>query len=363
MFNPSRLTLARQRRGMTKKLLADRVGVTDRMISFYEDGDKAPSDETLRNIAEVLRFPVEFFHDEHADEPSFETASFRAPRSLTSGERDTAYATGTLAILVSRWIESRFILPKPNVPSMRGFGEPEAAAQALRVEWRLGERPIQNMIHVLEANGVRVFSLPPDSRKVDAFSVWQRDVPFVFINTSKTGERIRFDAAHELGHLVLHQHGERIGRVAEMEADRFASAFLMPRASVLAHGPNNPTLGVLSKHKARWGVSAAALAHRLHDLKLSSAWNYRGLCIELAKQGWDNEPAPALPRETSQALSKVLAALRADGVQHSTIARELNIKTEEVSCMTFNLPIMPIDSGSIRREPQKSAAKLTLVTN
>lgn len=340
----SRLTLARKRRERTKKSLANAIGVTDRMISFYEAGTKAPSIETLDKIAEVLNFPVEFFSGEELEEPSLESASFRALRSMTSGQRDAAYAAGTLAIYLSKWIEHEFILPEPDLPTLRGFESLESAAQALRTEWRLGERPIGNMIDLLEAHGVRVFSLPTDSKKVDAFSVWQAQIPFVFVNTSKSGERIRFDCAHELAHLTLHRHGKASGRIAEYEADRFGSAFLMPRGSVLANVPRNPSLHAVISKKRRWGVSASALSHRLHDVGLSSDWNYRSLCIELAQQGWDKEPEP-MPKESSQALSKVLATLRSEGVRVPGIARELDLPVDEVNSLMFGLAMVAMEGG------------------
>ncbi|MET9565773.1 ImmA/IrrE family metallo-endopeptidase [Streptomyces tauricus] len=74
----------------------------------------------------------------------------------------------------------------------------------VRTRWDLGQAPAPNMVHLLEAHGVRVFSLPPDSLEVDAFAVWRSGVPFVFLHTLKTVERARFFAAHELGHLVMH---------------------------------------------------------------------------------------------------------------------------------------------------------------
>jgi len=57
-----------------------------------------------------------------------------------------------------------------------------------------------------------------------------------FLNTLKQSERGRFDAGHELGHLVLHQHGSpNGGQEIERAANDFAAAFLMPRSSVLAY--------------------------------------------------------------------------------------------------------------------------------
>jgi Zn-dependent peptidase ImmA (M78 family)/DNA-binding XRE family transcriptional regulator len=362
-LTPSRLTIARKRREYTKKRLADAIGITDRMVSFYEAGTKAPSSEALVRLANVLRFPVEFFSGDDLEEPALESATFRALRSMTSMQRDAAYAAGTLAIQLSKWIEERFILPEPSVPSLRGFLTPESAAEALRLEWRLGERSIENAIHLLEAHGVRVFSLPTDSKKVDAFSVWQGQTPYLFVNTSKTGERVRFDVAHELGHLTLHRHGKPSGRIAEYEADRFASAFLMPRSSVLARVPRNPPLRILVAKKREWGVAASALAHRLHEVGLATDWSYRSLCIELAKQGWDKEPGEPIAKEGSQVLSKVLTALRAEGLEYSSIARALHLFTDELNALMFGLVIVAVDGGrqTISSNRAKSLGQLHLV--
>jgi hypothetical protein len=67
---------------------------------------------------------------------------------------------------------------------------------------------------LLEARGIRVFSLTEPCFELNAFSHWVAVTPFVFLNTMKTAESSRFDAAHELGHLVLHRHGAPQGRVA-----------------------------------------------------------------------------------------------------------------------------------------------------
>ncbi len=88
----------------------------------------------------------------------------------------------------------------------------------------------------------------------------------MFLNLQKTAEHGRFDAAHELGHLVLHRHGSPGGREAEREAHAFASAFLMPEASVIARAPRFATIDQLEKLKRIWGVSVAALNHRLHTI-------------------------------------------------------------------------------------------------
>ncbi|WP_234014515.1 ImmA/IrrE family metallo-endopeptidase [Cronobacter dublinensis] len=90
-----------------------------------------------------------------------------------------------------------------------------------------------------------MFSLAENCIEVDAFSFWVDEKPFVLLNTMKIPERSRFDAAHKLGHLVLHKHSSNNGRQAELDTDRFASAFLMPERSVLATVLRMPSLDLL----------------------------------------------------------------------------------------------------------------------
>lgn len=343
MFTPSRLTLARKRRGLMKNRLAAFVGVTVRSISAYESGDAEPSDTTIDALSKVLRFPREFFSAPDVDEPVPQSASFRALTNMTASQRDAALAAGALAIELNRWIDERFKLPTPDVPDLRGYS-PEAAADALRSRWGLGERPIGNMVHLLEAKGVRVYSLAEQCHEVDAFSMW-RSEGFVFLNTLKSAEHGRFDAAHELGHLVLHRHGGPRGREAEHEANQFASAFLMPRASVLAGAPPFVTVDGLVELKPAWTVSVAALAHRLHAVGVVTEWHYRSLCIEIAQRGYRKSEPRGVPRETSQVFKKVFEALREEGVSKGDVARQLLMHVADLDALVFGLVMTQLQGG------------------
>lgn len=357
-FNPARLTLARRRRGLTKTKLADLLGVEVRSITGYESDEYKPDRERLMQLAEKLHFPVRFFFGDDLDEILPDIVSFRSMSKMTAGQRDTALGAGAIALMLTKWIEAKFDLPRAALPDLSQEASPEAAADTLRRMWGLGELPIKNMIHLLEAKGVRVFSLSIDTTQVDAFSVWSAETPFVFLNTVKSCERSRFDAAHELGHLVLHRHAGPRGQEVEREANAFASAFLMPRASVLANAPRMATVDQLIRFKPYWTVSVAALAYRLHDVALVSDWHYRTLCIEIAKRGYREQEPNEAPRETSQMLAKIFAALREEGVIKSDIAAELNVHTDELDQLVFGLtltalnPKNPVFVGSNRKRAQ-----------
>lgn len=338
-FNPNRLSLARRRRGLTKTKLAELVGVEVRSITGYESGEFRPERERLQLLADKLHFPVKFFVGDDAQEITPDAVSFRSMSKMTAGQRDSALGAGAVALMLNQWIEQRFELPVASLPDLSQEPSPTAAAVALRRIWGLGELPIKNMVHLLEARGVRVFSLSLDTAHVDAYSMWYSSTPFVFLNTMKSCERSRFDAAHELGHLVMHRHAGPKARAAEREANEFASAFLMPEGSVLANAPVMPTVDLLIKHKVFWTVSVAALAYRLKDLRLVNEWHYRSLCIEIAQRGYQKSEPNEAPRETSQVFQKVFAALREDGLTRSDIAAALSVHVNELDELVFGLAL------------------------
>ena len=360
MFHPSRLRVARKRRSLNKTRLAELIGVDLRTVTGYERGEYEPGPDTMAHIVRVLGFPAGFFDGDALHEPSPATASFRSMARMSASNREAALASGAIAFLLNDWIETRFDLPAPSLPDLREE-DPETAAITLRQQWGLGERPIKNMVHLLESKGVRVFSMAEDTTEVDAFSLWRETTPFVFLNTLKSAERGRFDAAHELGHLVLHRHAGPQGKEVEREADRFASAFLMPRGSVLAHAPVMPTLESLIRLKQLWIVSVASLAYRLNDLGVLSEWHYRSLFIEMGQRGYrTNEPQGA-QREMSQILSKIFAALRDEDVTKDDVAYQLHIEAEELDKLVFGLILISLRGGGTNNGIKTSKAPLRLV--
>lgn len=337
-FNPKRLELARRRRGMSKRGLAEASGLSVRTISYHEDenSDHEPSDETLDALCRALRFPPSFFYRQTPEPLPEGAVSFRALSRMTAAQRDRALGGGELAIELNSWIEGEFVLPDPDVPDLRHEKTPEDAAIRLRSHWSLGDKPIPNMVHLLESRGVRMFSLAENCGSVDAFSFWRAGTAFIFLNGFKSSERSRFDAAHELGHLAMHGHGSPSGRKAEHEADQFAAAFLMPRSNIVAHKPNLHSLPGLISAKERWGVSVGALARRMNEVGVLSDWHYRQICIDISQHGFRKMEPNEMPRETSQILQKVLTTLWNEKVSPAKLAERLGWPQEELEALTFN---------------------------
>ena len=336
-FNPNRLEIARKRRKLTKKSLAESLGVSQQTINRWSLSQKEePRHESLVLLSNLLEFPIEFFFGQDIQEPEKQTTSFRSQKSMSATVRDAALAAGAIGFSIYDWVEKLFDLPKCEIPDLSNY-EPEIAARVLRQEWNLGEKPISNMIHLLESKGVRVFSLAENTIKVNAYSLWKNGTPFVFLNTIKSAECSRMDAAHELGHLVLHQDCKMSGREAEDQANNFGASFLLPKSDVIAHIPRVRHINELIQLKHRWKVSLAALNYRLHKIGIISDWKNRDFCIEIATRGFNKiEPRPS-ERETSILWKKVIQMLWSDGKTHEDIASELNLPVSEVTELIFGI--------------------------
>ena len=351
MFNPSRLRVARQRLGLTRTGLAETSGVSLRSLTNYETGKLTPSDETLHRLSTALSVPIPFFMREDIDVIPTEAASFRKLSKTTATTRDAVLTNASLAVEFFAVIESKFKLPTPSIPTLEQL-TPEQAADLVRHRWNLADRPISNMVHLVESKGVRVSSLPHDHSEVDAFCFVRDGIPFVFLNTSKSAERQRFDAAHELGHLVLHQDGKTTGRTAEDQANEFASAFLMPKAAILASIRNVYSIDHLIKIKANWRVSLSALTVRLHRLHLLTDWRYRDFCIQIRTRYRDTEPE-GIEREKSVVWQKVMRSLWADKMTQLDISKHLGVPEAEITALIFG-----VVNNDVRAPAQSTGLKI-----
>jgi len=350
LFSPERLTLARERRGLFLQELAAVLGVNAATVSRWENNHVVPPPDMIAAVAKALDFPPEYFFGPAP--PRLETAAFRSLARMTAKQRYTALAAGSQAVALDAWIAQEFDRPAPNVPNLSDLAEnPEAAAETLRAAWSLGYQPIPNLIHRLEVNGIRVFSLVHDADEIDAFSDWQGDIPYVFLNTTKTAERIRMDASHELGHLAKHAHaGGPTTRVEEEQAQGFGAAFLMPASAFIATAPRRVNLETVIHAKQQWGVSALAYVHRLYRLGRLSDYTYRSLCIQIKSAYGKTEPGEARPKESSQVLAKVLSM--PGGNIRKRITSALRIYPRDLDDMTFGLTLTPmIGGGSVTVPP------------
>jgi Zn-dependent peptidase ImmA (M78 family) len=160
--------------------------------------------------------------------------------------------------------------------------------------WDLGDGPLSSVVGEMETNGIITAQIEVCADKLDAFSQWSQDgTPYVLLAVDKvSGARRAFDAAHELGHLVLHRGIDRKRlsnpadwKILENQAHRFASAFLMPEVS-FRREVWAPSLDTFAALKPRWGTSVQAMLMRCRDLGMLSTDQFGFLYRELSRRGW-----------------------------------------------------------------------------
>lgn len=326
-FVGERLREARQVRGIQAVELSEMLSVSPQAVSSYEHGKKSPSPAVADAIAEKLNFPAHFF-TRPVDERDVGTVFYRSMAAATKAAR-------TRAEWRLRWLQEitdylggsvefpHVNLPDFNVPadpSRVGFDDIERMADEARKFWAMSTGgPIGNMVNLLENQGVIVARDNLGAATLDSLSAFS-DRPYVMIGMDKGScVRWRFDAAHELAHLLLHRNVDRrsLTRAAdfkriEVQAHRFAAAFLLPMAA-FADEFFSASLDALRAMKPRWRVSIGMMIKRAGDGDLISEEHEVRMQKNYSRRGWRlNEPLddamePEMPRLLRSAVDLILS--------------------------------------------------------
>jgi Zn-dependent peptidase ImmA (M78 family) len=227
-------------------------------------------------------------------------------------------------------------------------GRAEEVAQLVRAEWKLPRGPVRNVTEAIESAGGVVVRCDFGTRKIDAISEWIVKCPPVFFvnsNSSITGDRLRFNLAHELGHVVLHQSGG--GPEMEDEANRFASEFLMP-GSEIRSSLHRLGLQKLASLKLYWKVSMQALVKRAYDLGTITESQQRYLFIQLSRAGYRlREPQELdIPIEAPSLLKMLVDTHSTElGYSAAEMSALLNLEHEEFCDLYTDRTLRIVRSG------------------
>jgi len=312
-LEPARITLSRELKGWSQAELARQVDVSPGAISQFESGTTRPGSEVLAKIALALEVPPAFLG---LTVVQTHEGFFRSLRRTSVSDRRKARA---LAYVAHDFATSQFAidhLPTTDLPflSLEDLNAPEEKLEEIagdvRRHWHLPRGPVRSLVSLLEDKGVIVFRLPLESSDVDAFSLPFADRPVVVLCSDKDDRaRSRFDAAHELGHLVM--HGQTIWGLKEVEAQAhaFAAAFLMPKRDIERELPDRLDWPRFFDLKRKWQVSIAALVRRAKTLGHMSPSQYQAAMKEISARGWRRvEPVPLGAPESPNALRTLITA-------------------------------------------------------
>lgn len=279
---PNKIREAREARGLSLAELSKKVGVSSQAISKYEKGEMIPSSSVVLRIVDILDFPIGFFTTSYENDLKNSIIYFRANKSLTIKLKKACKIRIKWIDYMYKLINKYFELPKLDLPDLGEIDiealdliKIEEIANKIRIHWGLSDLPINNLVDILQKKGFTITRLEIGSKKIDAFSIWENGIPYIFLGSEKdSAVRSRFDLAHELAHLILHKNlsdeeFEKEKEVLEEQANAFAGAFLLPRESFNREMITSSVDSfVLIKRK--WKVSIAAMIRRADNIDMLS---------------------------------------------------------------------------------------------
>lgn len=303
IFNGSRLREARLLNKLSITELADKLNVTKQMISKYENGKSEPNFEKSLQLYETLGFPREFFYSQDTVDIKNKGTFFRSRLTATQKSKQPASIYLKYSVIIRDFLEKYLDFPSLIYLDADETATIEDLAIALRVKLDIGTSPIEDIIEIAETMGFTLINTDYQEDKVDAFGslnkIDETEYYVIAIDQSGSFYRQQFSIAHEIGHWILHQdlNPQELDkdeyRVMEEEANKFASAFLLPREAFAADLSRKLIDDIDSYYSLKkvWKVSMAAMIKRSRDLNIISSEQEVKLYKQMHYRKWKN-PEP-----------------------------------------------------------------------
>ena len=349
-FVHERLTEARESLGLTKVALSELIEVTPMAVSQYESGAQSPRPEVLDLVSSKLGFPRSFFLRKPM--PEEESPIFwRSNAAATKIARQRGHRRLGWAKEITEYLNGYFEFPKVDFPEELFFNgdfrelsteDIEEVAAQIRQFWGFGDGPVPDLLLEMENSGAVTGRINMAAESLDAFSQWSPSfgLPFIVLGRDRASAvRSRFDAAHELGHLLLHRQVDRKRinskedfKLIENQAHAFAAAFLLP-AKAFAAELWAPSLDSFLALKERWRVSISMMVMRCQRIGITEKEETQRLYINYNRRGWRaEEPLDAvLKHEEPKILRRSFESLLREGIKtRQQIMDDLALPAREV---------------------------------
>lgn len=351
--NPDLLRVARQLRGLQQGDAAQRLGVSQAMLSRVENRLSPFAGDLIDRAATVFGMPRTFFvqTDTVLGAPVSVHPMWRKKAAVSAREMDQIVAELNVRLMhmrrLLRAVEIEATYPIPSLP-VDEFESVERIAALARAQWQMPAGPIHNLTRALEAAGIVVVHSDMAGSAVDGVTFSAPGLPpLIVLNGSQPADRMRFTLAHELGHLVMHR--TQPTQQMEEQANEFASFFLMPTQDIRPYYSRRIDLRLLAELKPVWRVSMASLLMRARSLGLLAYNQERYLWqqFSMAKIRLGEPPELDFERERATALPDLIQAhIQQLGYSISDLAGMLHLQPDELSTL-YGLSISPQPSASV----------------
>jgi Zn-dependent peptidase ImmA (M78 family)/DNA-binding XRE family transcriptional regulator len=298
MFSKN-LEYYRLKNSMTKKDLAEKLGITPMAITNYESGKRKPSMELLKKMAELFKINVSDFLNIRNENLVFSHGEFRKNGSLAQYEQD--YIKASVEEYFNRFmtiveILGGEVLPKaPETNILDLFDDIEVNATKLRKHLKLApEGPIDNLVEILENKGILVYFCDINNEDFSGMNGFVNNLPYIVLNKNMSPERNRSTIAHELAHLMFKWPDSLDDDTIENIATAISGAFLFPKDDAIRELGIKRT--VISQDMLlvakEYGISMFLLVKRANMLNIVTNNVAQDFYIFASKYGWrKNEPS------------------------------------------------------------------------
>jgi Zn-dependent peptidase ImmA (M78 family)/transcriptional regulator with XRE-family HTH domain len=291
---PERIREAREASGFQPEIFAEMLGVSRQALARFENGLLTPSGETMRNIIGITKLPPSFFVSSKDRSANGITPFWRGLKRMEAHHRKRIARRMEWLHDIVAYVNNFVDLPELSLPHLdfdptsSDVEQIEIAADALRDHWKLGRGPVLDVSAIMENHGILLARESVGCEDMDAVSCWQFGRPYVLYSADVvSGPRNEYNLCHELAHVLLHSAVEVTSEnlaLIEKQANRFASAFLMPQETF-----SRDVLGTSLNHflflKEKWGISIAAMAYRCKDLGILNSDQLGYLMRQLNARG------------------------------------------------------------------------------
>jgi Zn-dependent peptidase ImmA (M78 family)/transcriptional regulator with XRE-family HTH domain len=336
--NADMLRTARQLRGFQQGEAATKLGISQAMLSRFENQLASLTDDILDRAAVAYDLPRTFFTqpDPILGAPVSVHPMWRRKANVSAREMDQIIAELNLRLMhlrrLLRSVEIEATHQMPKLPVDDFKGDTERIAGLVRAQWQMPVGPVRNLTRTMEAAGVVVVHSTLGRSAVDGVTFRASGLPpLIVLNIDQPADRMRFTLAHELGHLVMH-HSQPTQNM-EQEANEFASAFLMPAREIRPYFARRIDLRLLAELKPVWRVSMASLLMRARSLGLLAYNQERYLWqqFSMAKIRQSEPPELDFPAETATVLPDLIEAhIRQLGYSIADLASLLHVQPPEL---------------------------------
>lgn len=312
MFSKN-LKYYRLKNALSKKELADRVNVTSMAITNYENGDRKPSMDVLKNLAQVLGVRVSDFLAVRNQNLVFCHGEFRKNSTLSLAQQD--YVCESVEEYLNRFmtiveILGGEVLPKaPGTHTIVLSGDDEQDAFSVRKHLGLAlEGPIVDLIGTLENKGILVLESDINNQKFSGMNGLVNDRPYIVFNPTMTCERNRSTIAHELAHLMFNWPEEMESSEIEKRATAISGAFLFPKNDAVRElGLSRRAVSAdMQLTATEYGISMLMLAKRAEICGIITSTAAKKFFMAASSAGWRSKEPSRIDTEKPQLFEQLV---------------------------------------------------------